>query len=62
VKAESLNPGFYQNSMLRGRALLDLGRNDEAGLAFKTALAENPAFLKEKIDLEALLKQSQEKR
>jgi hypothetical protein len=57
-KAETLNPGFYQNATLRGRALLALGRNDEATLAFEKALAEHPAFLKEKQELEILLEQT----
>ena len=59
-KAESLNPGFYHNSTLRGRALLALGRNKEAAKAFATALAEHPAFLSEQQQLERWLKQAQE--
>jgi hypothetical protein len=59
VKAESLNPGFYRNATLEGRALLGLRRRTEAARAFTTALAEKPAFLKEKLDLEALLQQAQ---
>ena len=55
-QAERLNPGFYQNATLRGRALLALGRNAEAATAFATALAEKPAFLAEKQQLEAWLK------
>jgi isopenicillin-N N-acyltransferase like protein len=58
-KAESLNPGFYQNAMLRGRALQALGRRPEAASAFQSALAEHPAFLKEKEELEGLLHQTQ---
>jgi isopenicillin-N N-acyltransferase-like protein len=54
-KAESLNPGFYQNATLRGRALLALGRLEEAKHAFAAALTEKPAFLKEKQEIEALL-------
>jgi hypothetical protein len=57
-KAEALNPGFYQNSFLEGRALLMLNRKDEATLAFEKALAEQPAFLKEKQELEDLLRQA----
>jgi tetratricopeptide (TPR) repeat protein len=57
-KAESLNPGFYQNATLRGRALLALNRNKDAAQAFETALAEHPAFLKEKQELESLLRQT----
>jgi isopenicillin-N N-acyltransferase-like protein len=57
-KAEALNPGFYQNSFLAGRALLALGRNDEAAQSFEKALAEHPAFLKEKQELESLLQQT----
>jgi len=57
-KAESLNPGFYENSFLRGRALLALNRNDEAAKAFKIALAEQPAFLKERRELEDLLRKA----
>jgi tetratricopeptide (TPR) repeat protein len=59
-KAEALNPGFYNNATLRGRALLALGRRDEAAKAFETALAAHPAFLAEKQQLENLLKQSRE--
>jgi isopenicillin-N N-acyltransferase-like protein len=57
-KAEALNPGFYQNATLRGRALFALGRNDKAAQAFEKALAEHPAFLKEKQELESLLQQT----
>ena len=57
-KAESLNPGFYQNATLRGRALLALGRNQEAAQAFESALAAQPAFFKEKQELESLLQQA----
>jgi tetratricopeptide (TPR) repeat protein len=59
-KAESLNPGFYQNAALRGRALLQLGRNEEAAKAFESALNAHPAFLAEKQKLEAWLKQARE--
>jgi hypothetical protein len=58
-KAEALNPGFYQNASLQGRALLAAGRGPEAVQAFKLALAEQPAFLKEKQELEALLRDAQ---
>jgi hypothetical protein len=58
-KAESLNPGFYQNSALRGRALLALGKREEAQAAFSAALAAKPAFLKEKQELESLLRKTQ---
>ncbi len=57
-KAEQLNPRFYQNAALRGRALLALGRGDEAAHAFAAALAAHPAFLSEKHDLEALLEKA----
>jgi isopenicillin-N N-acyltransferase-like protein len=57
-KAEALNPGFYQNAALRGRALLALSRNDEAAQLFEKALTEHPAFLKEKQQLETLLQQA----
>ena len=58
-KAEGLNPGFYQNAMLRGHALFALNRGDEAKAAFQTALAEHPAFLKEKQELETPLRPTQ---
>lgn len=61
-KAETLNPGFYQNATLRGRALLALGRREDAVRAFESALAEHPAFLKEKQQLESLLKQVREEK
>jgi hypothetical protein len=54
-KAEVLNPGFYQNSFLEGRALLKLGRRDGAKIALQRALDEQPAFLKEKMEIEDLL-------
>lgn len=57
-KAEAANPGFYQNAALRGRALLALNRNAEAVKAFETALAAQPAFLTEKLEIESLLKQA----
>ena len=57
-KAEALNPGFYQNAAWRGRALLALGRRAEASGAFEAALAERPAFLKERQELETLLQQA----
>jgi hypothetical protein len=57
-KAEALNPGFYENAYLEGRALLALGRREEAAQAFGRALAGQPAFLKEKQDLEELLRQA----
>jgi isopenicillin-N N-acyltransferase like protein len=57
-KAESLNPGFYQNAALRGRALLALGKREEAEHSFSAALAAKPAFLNEKQELEALLRQA----
>jgi tetratricopeptide (TPR) repeat protein len=55
AKAETLNPGFYQNASLRGRALLGLKRNSEAAQAFETAIAAQPAFQSEKKELEDLL-------
>jgi predicted choloylglycine hydrolase len=58
IQAEGLNPGFYQNSFLEGRALLGLNRKSEAAAAFEKALAEQPAFLKEKKELEDLLRQA----
>ncbi len=60
--AEMLNPGFYQNATLRGRALLALQRNDEAAAAFKIALDRRPAFLAERRQLEKLLKEAQGKK
>jgi hypothetical protein len=57
-KAEALNPGFYQNAALRGRALRALGRREEAAQALEAALAAQPAFLKEKQELEELLRQT----
>jgi hypothetical protein len=57
-KAETLNPGFYQNATLRGRALLSLGLRAEAERAFEGALAARPAFLREKRELEELLGQT----
>ncbi len=58
-QAERLNPGFYQNAALRGRALLALHRNAAAAKSFALALSEHPAFLKEQQQLEVLLQQAQ---
>lgn len=58
-QAETLNPGFYQNAALQGRALLASGRCPEAVQALKLALMEQPAFLKEKQELEALLRKAE---
>lgn len=55
TKAETLNPGFYQNATLRGRALLGLRRNEEAARAFAEAIAARPAFQSEQKELEDLL-------
>ncbi len=60
--AEMLNPGFYQNATLRGRALLALQQQDEATAAFQTALDRRPAFLAEKQQIEKLLKVAREKK
>lgn len=57
-KAERLNPGFYQNAALRGRALLGLERNADAATALESALAAQPAFRTEKQELEDLLKRA----
>jgi predicted negative regulator of RcsB-dependent stress response len=57
-KAEALNPSFYQNATLRGRALLALNRKAEAAQSFEKALAKHPAFLKEQQELETLLQQT----
>jgi hypothetical protein len=54
-QAEALNPGFYQNAVLRGRALRALGRDEKAAQAFAAALGEHPAFLAEKQQLEGWL-------
>jgi isopenicillin-N N-acyltransferase like protein len=60
--AEMLNPGFYQNAALRGRALLALKRNEEAAAALQSALDRRPAFLAEKQQIETLLKPAREKK
>lgn len=58
-EAETLNPGFYQNAALRGRALLALGRTTEAKAAFMVAIAAQPAFLAERRELEEELRRLQ---
>ena len=58
-EAEALNPGFYQNATLRGRALVALGRATEAKAAFTAALAAQPAFLAERRELEEELSRLQ---
>jgi len=59
-KAEANNPGFYQNADLRGRALLLLGKKEQGLQALEAALAAQPAFQSEKLELESLLKQARE--
>lgn len=58
-EAEALNPGFYQNAALRGRALLALGRATEAKAALTAAIAAQPAFLAERQELEEELRRIQ---
>ena len=58
-QAEALNPGYYQNATLRGKALMTLGKAREAAAAFTAALAGQPAFAKERRDLEASLQKCQ---
>ena len=57
-KAETMNPGFYENFILEGRALLDLGKKPEAAKAFEAALAASPAFLSERQKVEELVRQA----
>jgi tetratricopeptide (TPR) repeat protein len=57
-KAETLNPGFYQNSLWAGQALLKLSRQAEAAAAFEKALAAAPAFLGERRELEEGLRRA----
>lgn len=45
--AAALNRGFYEIAALQGRALLALGKTNEARRAFNEALAGKPAFAKE---------------
>jgi tetratricopeptide (TPR) repeat protein len=59
-KAETANPGFYQNAAWRGKALLKLGRTAEAVTALDSALARQPAFRSEKQEIENLLQQARE--
>ncbi|MEP6663613.1 MAG: C45 family autoproteolytic acyltransferase/hydrolase [Verrucomicrobiota bacterium] len=58
-KAEALNPAFYQNAWLKGRALLALNRVAEAEESFQRALTGRPAFLAEKRELETQLQRAQ---
>jgi len=57
-QAEQLNPGFYQNAALRGRALVALDRRSDAVQAFEASLAAHPAFLSEKQELKAMLEKA----
>ena len=61
-QAESLNPGFYQNSFLRGRTLLALGRRAEAVKVLEAGLQAAPAFRVEREEMEALLQQARRSR
>jgi hypothetical protein len=57
-KAQTLNIGFYKNTMLAGRAYLQLGKTGPAAQAFQVALAAQPAFLSERRELQTLLTQA----
>ncbi len=57
-KAEALNPGFYENLILEGRALRALGKKPEAAKAFEAALAAQPAFLSERKQVEEWLREA----
>lgn len=57
-KAEALNPGFYENFILEGRALLALGKKNEAVKAFEAALSAHPAFLSERQKVEEWLREA----
>lgn len=54
--AEKLNPGFYQNASVKGRALLAIGRRDEARVELQRALDARPAFAQERRELEEMLR------
>lgn len=58
-KAESLNPGFYRNAMLKGRALSALDRTKEAASSFREALDRHPAFRAERDEIESWLKETE---
>jgi isopenicillin-N N-acyltransferase like protein len=58
TKAEALNAGFYELALLRGRALMKLGRRVEAAAALEAALKAQPAFLAERQEAEQLLREA----
>ncbi|HVX84873.1 MAG TPA: C45 family autoproteolytic acyltransferase/hydrolase [Phycisphaerae bacterium] len=53
------NPGFYLGHALAGRALLALGRREEAKAALERALEADPPYAARREALEGLLKQSE---
>jgi hypothetical protein len=61
-EAEKLNPGFYQNAALEGRACVALGRPADAIKDLESALARRPAFSQETEELNALLLQARNAR
>jgi hypothetical protein len=58
AQAEALNPGFYENAFLQGRALLASNRKPEAAKAFASALVAHPPFLSERKQIEELLREA----
>jgi isopenicillin-N N-acyltransferase-like protein len=60
VEADKLNPCFYRNAWMRGRALLALGRNVEAAESFREALDGEPAFAAEREELRLLAARAEE--
>lgn len=58
-QAERLNPDFYQNAVLQGRALSALNQKSEAANFFKLALARHPAFAGERKEIEEWLREAE---
>jgi hypothetical protein len=57
-KAESANPGYYENAVLQGWALLALGKKNEAIESFELALSRHPAFTDEKKAIDEWLREA----
>jgi hypothetical protein len=60
-KAEALNPGFYQNAWVEGRALLAAGRKAEAAAALERTLKAGPASAPEAKEIAERMKAAMER-
>jgi isopenicillin-N N-acyltransferase-like protein len=58
TEAETLNPGYYENAVLQGWALLALGKKEDAVKSFELALLRHPAFTDEQKEIDEWLREA----